>query len=332
MSGGGGRGRAGRAIFQWALVGATVAVIAWLLYSRREELGQLRRLDLWTLTLASATTILGYYLGGWSLKLQAQRFGAKMTVVDAMLVGLATYTLNYLPMKSGTVLQGAVMKARYGVRLSEFAALITGNHLMSLWGTATMGGLFMSAMGLGGWWAWLLLCLPTATLAVLYVWGRARGERAVDADAHGESRARRAAAVAVEGMWALFRDLPLLAWLSGINIVLVLLQAVRLWLLTEALGVSIGPGASVVVASIALVTYRFSFLPGGLGFREGGMAAGSAAVGLAPAIGLALAVVDRAIDAVWILLLGLPASLYLSRLPATADADTGERYEGEPLP
>ncbi len=315
--------------FQWLLVTATIAAIGWALWSRRDDLATLGSISARTILLASLATIAAYYLAGWTIRLQAARFGARMTVLDAVLVGLATSTLNYLPMKGGTILQGAVMKVRYGVRLSEFAALITGNHLMSLWAIATVGGGFMAGMGIGGALGWVFLASPTMTLAVLFFVGRTRVGRPADRGEGASSRWGRSLEIAAEGMWSLFRDLPLLVWLSALNVAILVLQAVRLWLITADLGIPLGAGGAIVVASIAFLTQRFSFVPGGLGFREGGMAAGAAAVGMPASLGLAVAVVDRAVDIAWVLVLGLPASLYLSRLPSVAQEE--RRPEGGPL-
>lgn len=325
-------GRKLRMAVQWVLIVATIVALGWLLWDRREDLAQLQRVDAGTLALVGLAIAANSYLGGWSIKLQAGRFGARISHFEAMMLGIATVTLNYLPMKSGTILQGAVMKTRYGVRLSEYAALITGNHLMSLWAAATMGGTFMVLIGVGGIMGWLLFLAPTATLVVLYFWGNARGVRELDELVKDGPRWKRSAAIAVEGMWMLFRDLPLVASLMAINIAAIMLQAFRLWIIMNALGVFTSLTQSIVAASIALVTYRFAFVPGGLGFREAGVAAGMALVGLDPTAGLAAAVIDRAMDVGWVLLVGLPSSIYLSRIPAVAEAEAEDPYTDEAMP
>ncbi len=70
---------------------------------------------------------------------------------------------------------------------------------------------------------------------------------------------------------------------------------------------------SLVVAAVGIFAARLSVIPGGLGFKEGGAAAGAAMVGMPAAVGLTVSVIDRAVMLVWLLFLGVPATLYLQR-------------------
>lgn len=301
-------------VLRWVLTVAVVAAIAVVLVRYRDILPHAMRLDLRVLAGVSALVILGYLLNAVAFKVTAARVGVRLTLAESMMLQLAVYTLNHLPMKSGTVLQGAIMRSRHGVRVADFVSLSAATQLMTLWSAGTIGGLFVVTSGahpaaLG----WVMLVVPSAGLAALVAWGRAHrpGERPEPA-----GRVARMLVRAAYGTRELFGDVRLVLMLVAINIGIVLVLAVRMHLVFGAVGVGLGGQQSIVVAATGLFAYMFGLLPGGLGFREGGIAGAAAMVGVGSAVGLAAAVLDRAVDLVWVLLLGVPATLYLSRTQA----------------
>ncbi|HET7036819.1 MAG TPA: flippase-like domain-containing protein [Thermomicrobiaceae bacterium] len=94
-----------------------------------------------------------------------------------------------------------------------------------------------------------------------------------------------------------------------------LLDLAAVFLAITALGVPLGLGAAVLLSSLPLLIGQISPMPGGIGFREGAMAAIAAALGLPLAAILAAAVLHRAV-----LLAALPALLGLIRLGSWSGA------------
>ena len=92
------------------------------------------------------------------------------------------------------------------------------------------------------------------------------------------SRLVRAIGRAVDGMSLIYSSGRLLAIEAAINIVLVVLAALRTMWAFESLSVDAGFGVSLVVAAVGIFAARLSVIPGGLGFKEGGAAAGAAMV------------------------------------------------------
>ena len=94
-----------------------------------------------------------------------------------------------------------------------------------------------------------------------------------------------------------------------------LLDLAAVFLAVTALGVPLGLGAAVLLSSLPLLIGQISPMPGGIGFREGAMAAIAAALGLPLAAILAAAVLHRAV-----LLAALPVLLGLVRLGSWSGA------------
>lgn len=300
----------GRALLQWTMLLGTVAVIAWLVFLRREELVRVRDIPAATLARIAVVILLSYLVNAVTFRAVTSRFGVTLPLRQATLIQLAGYTLNYLPMKSGTVMQGAIMKVRYGIHLSDFAALAAGAQVGAMWTATTVGGVFMLALDASSAVAWALAVVPTALLAAAYAWDRHAQRRP-----HDElSRPARTVMRAVEGLLRLIGDLPLMAWLVLLNLVVLGLQAVRYYLVFQAIGGRVSLYEAVVLAAIGWVAHTFSFIPGGLGFREGGVAGAAAVIGLAASTALDAALVDRALDIAAVLVVGVPSAVYLSRL------------------
>lgn len=298
------------AVAQWALMGLTVGLVAWIAWTRRADLAQLLDVSPLLLGLISVSTIATFLVNGIEMKVLVERFGTKLALGETMRLGLMVSTLNYLPMKAGTVLLGVVMRTRHKVRLPHFAALIAGSSVIHLWVGCTLAGALLATGGRLDALTWGLLGVPTGTLVALIVWGNMG---APDRPTHGMSAPLRAALRVVEGLRDIFGDPVLLAKEVAINLVLVLLASARTAWAFEAMSTDVGLDKAIVITAVAIVSARLSVIPGGLGFREGGAAAGAVAVGLGAGLGLASAVIDRAVNLVWLLLLGIPATLYVQR-------------------
>lgn len=311
------------AVAQWVFTAIVAVAIVWVLVDRWQEIPTDLEVAPWPLAAISIATIASFYFNGASLSVLARRFGAEISVVETALLGTAASTLNYLPMKSGTLVNGVLMRGRYGVRFAHFAALVAGNTLIYLWVTATVAGVLLMAEYPGDLIVLGLAVVPTVCLVGLTVWGRYQSKIQQRESA---SKWWRKIAQAVEGLALIGSDVRLLGSVAFINSILVLLQAVRFYYAFDALGAGIGIADSLVVAAIGVVTQRIAILPGGLGTREGGVAGGAAMVGLSSTVGLAAAVVDRAVLLVWLLLLGLPVTLFMLRKNATV---IGAQVEAE---
>lgn len=133
----------------------------------------------------------------------------------------------------------------------------------------------------------LVLALPAALLqgrAMLVLSSLATSGRALLAD-----RARRGPILATS----------IIDWLLDVG---------GVWLAVLAVGVHLGLGAGLLLGNLPFLVGQLSPMPGGLGFREGAMAAVAAALGLPVTTILAAALVHRAL-----LVMALPVLLVALR-------------------
>ena len=298
------------AIVQWVSVVVSVAFVGWVLATQADELRAVFTLDFRLFALISVSAIATFITNGVELQVLARRFGSHVPYRDTVLLGLMVSALNYLPMKAGTVINGLIMRSRHGVRLADFAALTAGSTVIHLWVGAVSAGSFLLAEGREPGLAWSLVLVPTLVVGALVIWGRLRNEGRYAG--HGK-RIVRLLGRAVDGMGVVFGDGRLLLAEVVINFALVMPASTRMALAFEALSLDVPFGSAVVATALSIIAARLSVIPGALGFKEGGAALGSSAVGIAPGVGLAASVIDRAVTLIWLLLLGVPATYYLLR-------------------
>lgn len=298
-------------MLQWFSIVAALGFVAWILITRAEDLRAAFSLTLPLFALISVSVVASFLLNGIELQVLAGRFDRHIPLGEALLLGLMVSTLNYLPMKTGTMLNGALMKVRYNVSFGHFGALVAGSSVFFLWTAAVSAGLMLLVETGPSAAVTILLVAPNIVLAALIVWGRIHPRGWLDGHS---SRVMRFAGRTIDGLGLIFSSGRLLAIELVINIALIGLNALRILWAFEALSVDASFAAATVVTSVGVFVSRLSVIPGGIGFKEGGSAAGARLVGIDAGLGLAASVVERAVSIVWLLVLGVPATLYLQRI------------------
>lgn len=303
------RSRSG--LLQWVLLIASVGFVAWIIVSRGDDLKAAFRLTPGIFVLITLSSFATFALNGIELQVLAGKFGRRVPFLEGQVLGLMVSTLNYLPMKTGTVLNGVVLRSRYKLPLSDFTALIAGSSVVHLWMCGVMAGVALllgDRTHLG--WGLLFLLVPTAVVAAVILWGRLRTTGRFES--HG-NRFVRAASRAVDGVGEMFSDHVLLAKDVSINIGLVALWSARSYWSFQAIGIHANFGSVLTMSALGILFTRLSVIPGGVGFREAGAAFGAAIAGLSAEAGFAASVIDRAVMLVWLLLVGVPATVWFLR-------------------
>lgn len=312
-------------LLQWVLLIAAVGFVAWIVVTRGDDLKAAFELTPRIFILISLSSFVTFALNGLELQVLAGRFGRRIPFKEGQILGLMVSTMNYLPMKTGTVLNGVLMRARYGLPLSHFTALVAGSSVIHLWvGLSMAGGALLLGPRAHHAWGYLFLLGPSALVIALIAWGRIR--RSGRFETH-DSRIVRVTSRAVDGVGEIFSDARLLAIEVAINVGLITMWALRSFWSFQAIGVAASFGSVLTVTALGILFSRLSIIPGGVGFREAGSAFGSAISGLSAEVGFAASVIDRAVMLVWLLLIGVPSAVYLLRITGVSldDAVRGPR-------
>lgn len=126
---------------------------------------------------------------------------------------------------------------------------------------------------------------------------------------------RRFVRSSIEAGRLLAGDRSLRAPVIGLTAARWLLDTLAIWLAAKAVGVSLGFSALILISNLPLLVGVISPMPGGIGFREGAMAAVASALVIPVAAILAAAILHRAV-----LILALPLVAGLIRVRRWARA------------
>lgn len=108
---------------------------------------------------------------------------------------------------------------------------------------------------------------------------------------------------------ALARPLPP----SGISVLLWLCDGIRVYLVAWALGYQISYPAAIMVALLSSLVSIIPFTPAGLGFVEGSMVAALTQIGVPASTAGAIALLDRVITYLSLIVVGIPLYLWMLR-------------------
>ena len=290
---------------QWALTALTVAAIVWYLAPSFGDIAAVTRVTPALLLLAAAGLALQFLANGMVFKLFVEHFGKPMNLGQAVLIGLMDSTLNYLPMKAGTVATGFVLVRQYGIHVGDFAAIVAGSTVLNVWLAAIVSGICLLLLDVESSLALSVIVVSTVLVAGLMAWGRTHHPRA----AEEHSRIRRGIGRMVGGLALIFRSPRLVAGLTALNLVRLGAVALVLYASFAAISHDISGAEALAIAGLAFVLGRLSILPGGLGFKEAGIAGTAALIGVPAVYGLAAAVIDRGVMALALVVLGIPATV-----------------------
>lgn len=233
--------------------------------------------------------------------------------------------LNLLPGKPGTLLRADYMKQRHGLAWSRFGALyLIWNLLMVAVASAlalvalAAGGAAGTSQGAGLALAFALALVTALALLVLPIPSPTR-----------EGRLMHVARSILAGRRALVSDVRGMAVAVSLLVVGFIMEALRLGLVYDAIGYSVPVYVFLILGCAGVVGSFVSITPGGLGVREALLAGTASLLTVEPEVAVVAAMMDRAAALVWLLVIGTPSAMHLSRYRRRSAAQAEEPGEGE---
>jgi uncharacterized membrane protein YbhN (UPF0104 family) len=278
-----------------------------LLVRQQGELA--RMLDLGAGTLLATLLLVGLAHAQRTVEMTylVRRLGVTESFREGFLLTGAGFLLNYLPFNAGFFARGVALKRHRALDYTAYASLTLMSGIVHF---ATAALVFAMALLLaesprtGNAWLAAACALFGCLSLALPMLPRARART-------GDSRVERItarladAAVKLRGRG---RGVFLLVVFATLKLGLI---AARLGLCLQAFQVS--PSAAALLAFAAAITALsvVNLTPGNLGLRELAVSVLGASFGIAPAVGLAAASLDRAVTLAYTLAVGIPGVITL---------------------
>ena len=296
--------------------------------------------DPWWLLAAFAIYYIGFPLRGYRWSLLLRGIGAKVGVRDSTEIIFVSWLVNsVVPAKLGEVYRAWLLKVNFPVSLSSAFGTIFIERMFDIFAIVILGlgaafwsfrtGLddtvrLIMLVGVGVVVALAVGLFTLRNFGSRLVEALPLPERAVELYEHFE-----------EGVFSM--DRRTLPMISLLTMLIWTTEAVRLLFVTYALGfeISLGISGAFFVALVASLLTAVPFTPAGLGIVEAGIVGLLTVVyGADPNEAAAIALVDRAISVLSVVVLGFIAYLLSPKTKggrraerdehADADAETGE--------
>lgn len=217
--------------------------------------------------------------------------GVRIGFLELLILNNNQFSLNYLPMKLGTLQFAAHLKSGYGLAYSRYAgAFLVQNILVSLVASIISIGTILLFADLGTVDSRLLLAAFTLIAAAM-VWASFTTLRLDFLPVSLTSRL-----TAIHGEIARFARMPLTAaWSLLMSVTMFILTVWRLGLLSRILDFDVGAVELVLFSAVSQLSLLFAVTPGALGVREFFMGALARLFGFSSAIGVVLSLSERLI-------------------------------------
>lgn len=280
-----------------------IIIIIFLLWYLSRHWGKLKfliRLSAAELLIIYLITFLGVLNSTYIIQSLLKTLKVRTFFWDMVLLQNATYLLNYVPMKFGTLFRANYLKRYYGLSYAHFGTFFV--YLMLLMtATASIVGLvvlvavygvtgyerkvlaaaFLVLLAFSIFFAFVPLPIPTGSDKLSTV------VRNFFAGRHQVTRSKRTLFICT-------------AFLAG-NFIL---SSVRLGIIYNSMGQNIHPAGYLVLGALGFVTTFVSLTPGSLGIRELILGSAAVALGIPLEVGVLAAMVDRAITLSWVFVVG----------------------------
>ncbi len=288
---------------------AIVTLVAWVLWSRREELGRLWALSASDVAWLFALMGVESFIRAFEFRYCLRHLEAPIGFGDSYALVHGATLLNYGPLNAGTILRAVSLKRARGLPFTRYVAMMGMLLLMTVAGGAALG---LASLALGGGLNPSLRNVLFAAFALALI--------GVAVLVYLPPERLGGSSFVAKKLSGLFEAVSLLRKHPGQVLLLfatattkLLLIAGRLFVCFGALSSAVGPLAAVVFSAITSLMVLVSITPGGVGLREVfvGAFAGLAGMGFAEAT--LAASIDRIGMLAFAILTGIPSLLYLKR-------------------
>jgi len=318
------------------------AAMAWYLLQHRDQWRGISIERPALVAVCAAACLVALLVPGPIFQLMTSRVGAQVGLGESTCLAVMTSAINtFVPLHGGVAARGVYLKKRHGLELSRFAATFLGYNILRLcaaaslacaaglwllWQQSANGGLAASAPSrpatVGLQW---LIAISAAMAAVAFgtcfvrpawfrgFWIGGAGDRAVVAQRLERSAWLRPVFTLHAGWLELVRCPTFLLKVLGLVVLQVMAEVVMVWAAWNAVGATLSPAASLLVASFGILTGLTGLTPGGIGLVDLVSVAIGATVAVEPTHGIAASLVARGTGLAILAIIGPMAFYWLAR-------------------
>lgn len=304
-----------------------IAVIVFLgyLYQNADKYQQLLNVSAESFVLLVGLILMAIFGSGLINYLLYQALGVKLSLNESIGLAAVNALANHLPFTGGLIAKGVYLKHRHELTYTRY-----------LGATMAMYGCFIAVNGGAGVVALSYLALagqnPVSKILALGFFGMAASVillwLPLDLRIVPGKWGRRLTQV-LDGWYLLSQHRLLFVKLIGMQMLMILIFAGRLWIAFHVLSQEVTVAHSVLFASANILTSLVNITPGALGVREGIVAGVAAVLGFDAGVSVVAVGIDRLVATGMIIALGTMYTYVLSESIATARPSQSSTTQGE---
>lgn len=267
--------------------------------------------DAQVLLLLTGLTIFSTIINGFINYFLYRELGASAIGVTESIGLAAVNTLaNQLPFAGGMIAKGLYLKKRHEVGYARFFSATVATFVLTIAVAGAIGLVTITTQSLRGNTTpsiWLILGFLVMSASMLSFW---LPVTRIPAPAWLKRQL-----IQLESGWQLLKDNPrLLSHLIIMITGMILIFAARLWLVFQLLSQGVTFAQSTLFAAASVLTQLVTFTPGGLGIREGIVAAAALGHGIALDISIVAVGMDRILELAIVAIIATAYSYFLTRI------------------
>jgi hypothetical protein len=251
-------------IFKLAITGLMIFLLGSLVAKHQNELTQLKNISATQFFLISFLIIGSIITNGVKLRTLAGSFNIKLNIKEALGLSSITTSLNNFFFKSGSLFTSNYLKQRYEFPFMSFAGSQGADHLISFFINA-LCGLIISSIYLisaKGVFATLSLIYLTITVALGLIFSKTFDLQ------HRPNKYLNALIRAANSLYRILKNKPLFYTLCFFNLLIVVLNTLRFFLVCKVLGLGIPFGYCLLFITLLPFISAIPIIQSDIGTRE----------------------------------------------------------------
>jgi uncharacterized membrane protein YbhN (UPF0104 family) len=286
--------------FKYFLGLLIIAFLLWYLAEHWQDVRVLLKLDGFELAVIYFVSFLGILTSAAAVMAILKPMGIRALFLDMVLLQNASLLLNYVPMKFGTLFMANYLKRHYGLKYSQFGTFSVYLTLLLSAAAALTGIVVMVFVyGLTGVQKQILVgvflvCFIVSVFLMFVPLPVPKGTSRLAVILRDFLTGRSAVAQDAKALFA-----------AGIFLFLnFVLSSVRLAVIYHSMDVKVHPAGFLVLGALGFILMFINITPGALGIREAVLGAGAVVLAVPLEVGVAAAIIDRAIILSWAFVAG----------------------------
>ncbi|HEX7456419.1 MAG TPA: lysylphosphatidylglycerol synthase transmembrane domain-containing protein [Candidatus Nanoarchaeia archaeon] len=277
----------------------------YLVRGQRDTLSKIFEINIFQFSIISLIVLLTPLADGLRTMLLTKQFGVNLTVKESFALSSVNNFWNYLPFTGGIIVRSVYLKKKHGFSYTNFISTVAASYIISFLSFGLVGLvsvlIIWQTKGFANLWVvsiFLLSVLFSLTMIKINLKFNIKFLSLLSKVFSG---------------WKILRERKsLLINLMLLDFVLILVFAIRLSLAAQFLGTPLPFLGILVIVSLSLFAVLLNVTPGALVVKEAIISFGAAALSYNPYEGFTISLLDRAVSMVWIFLLGVIFSYYLT--------------------